>query len=185
MRLISLFANSILEDEDIKRRFDDLDYDRIIANISDWVDDNTTSEGGGGDESYLYSDVIAKNDIQGRLPPNRPFRTLQELNMVSGVSNAVYNFLAPHITIYGQKGINPNYADSHLLKALSPNISDEIIAQIEEAKADPSQGLFQNEQDFYNFLDNFTNTQEIKQQNIPFYFGSEHNFMIKSTGCFR
>ena len=148
MRLISLFATSILENEDIKRRFEDLDYQRIIANITDWVDEDTISEGGSGDESYLYSDVIAQNDIQGRLPPNRPFRTLQELNMVSGISNTVYNFLAPHVTIYGQKGINPNYAGPHLLKSLSPNITDEVIAQIEEAKTDPSQGLFQNEQDF-------------------------------------
>ena len=69
-----------------------------------------------------------------------------------------------------------------MLKALSPNITDEVIAQIEEARADPSQGLFQNEQDFYNFLEGFTDVQQIKQQNIPFYFGSEHNFMIKSTG---
>ena len=182
MRLMSLFANSMLENEDIKRRFEDLDYQRVIINITDWVDENTTTEGGGGDESYPYADVIANNDIRGRMPPNRPFRTLQELNMVSGVSNTVYNFLAPHITIYGQKGINPNYASHHLLKALSPNITDEVIAQIEKAKADPSQGLFQNEQDFYDFLENFTNVQEIKDQEIPFYFGSEHNFMIKSTG---
>ena len=182
MRLISLFENSMLEKEDIKRRFEDLNYQEVIANITDWVDENTTVEGGGGDESFLYSDVIAKNDIQGRLPPNRPFRTLQELNMVSGVSNTIYNFLAPHITIYGQKGINPNHTSPHFLKSLSPNITDEVIAQIEEAKSDPSQSLFQNEQDFYDFLAGFTDVQEIKNQKIPFYFGSEHNFMIKSTG---
>ena len=184
MRLISLFESSMLENEDIKRRFEDLNYQEVIANITDWVDENTTAEGGGGggDESFLYSDVIAKNDIQGRLPPNRPFRTLQELNMVSGVSNTIYNFLAPHITIYGQKGINPNHTSPHFLKSLSPNITDEVIAQIEEAKSDPSQSLFQNEQDFYDFLAGFTDVQEIKNQKIPFYFGSEHNFMIKSTG---
>ena len=182
IRLISLFENSIEEDEEIEKRFSDLDYRRIIANITDWVDVDTTPEAGAGDESQPYSDIIAKNDIQGSLPPNRPFRTLQELNMVSGVSNTVYNFLEPHITIYGQKGINPNYAGAHFLRALSPNISDEVIAQIQEAKADPSQGLFQNEQDFYNFLANFTDVQALQQQNIPLYFGSEHNFMIKSTG---
>ena len=185
VRLMSLFANSMLENEEVKRKFENLDYQRVIANITDWVDEDTISEGGSGDESYLYSDIIANNAIRGRLPPNRPFRTLQELNMVSEVSNTVYNFLVPHITIYGQKGINPNYASPHLLKALSPNITDEVIAQIEEAKADPSQGLFRNEQDFYEFLENFTNVEEIKQQNIPFYFGSEHNFMIKSTGISR
>ena len=106
IRLMSLFINSMEEDKSIEERFSDLDYQSIIANITDWVDDNTTGEGGGGDESYLYSDIIAKNDIRGQMPPNRPFRTLREVNMVSGVSNTVYNFLEPYVTIYGQKGIN-------------------------------------------------------------------------------
>lgn len=185
MQLEEIFAKSVEEETDFGRELSDsnINYEEIIDNITDWIDNDNAAQRG-GDESQLYSDVIIQNEIEGSLPPNRPFRTLQELKMVSGVSSKIYNFLAPHITVYGSKGINPNYTGPHLLRSLDPaNITDEVIALIEERKNDPSQGLFKDESDFFSFLrDLGINTQEIKNQNIPFYFGSEYNFMIKSTG---
>ena len=184
-QLIEIFANSIAEETDFGKELSDsnTNYEEIIDNIQDWIDDDNMAQKG-GDESQPYSDIIVQNEIEGNLPPNRPFWTLQELKMVKGVSNKIYNFLTPHITVYGSKGINPNYISSHLLRGLDPiNITDEVIIQIEERKNDPSQGLFKDDSDFFSFLNDLgIDTQNIKNQNIPFYFGSEYNFMIKSTG---
>ena len=182
-QLLQIFEYSINEDDPFGRHLSEsnTDHIEIINNIKDWVDEDQNSENG-GDEGQSYVDMISDNDLDIRLPPNRPFRTLQEVKMVTGVSNQVYNFLKPHITVYGNKGINPNYANDYVLRALDQNITDEVISQIKERKNDPLQGLFQDADDFYGFLDNFIDTQALRNSKVPFYFDSEHNFMIKSTG---
>ncbi len=181
MQLINIFDTNMENEESYGRTFPDYDYEQIVDNITDWVDRDQNGQKGGA-ESNLYSQIVVDNDIRGDLPPNRPFRTLQEVKMVNGVTNKIYNLLAPHITVYGNKGINPNYAGTHLLKTLDARITDEVVAAIEERKSDPSQGLFQNAEDFFTFLDGFIDTQSMRNKKIPFYFGSEYNFMIKSTG---
>lgn len=186
LQLTQIFEYSIQADEPFGRQLSEAntDYEMIIDNIKDWVDEDQNGERG-GDEGHPYRDMISENNLEIRLPPNRPFRTMQEVKMVSGVSDKIYNFLKPHITVYGNKGINPNYANDHVLRSLDPYITDEVITQIKEKRSDPAQGLFQDANDFYGFLDQFIDTRALRDSKIPFYFDAEHNFVIKSTGVSR
>lgn len=183
-QLTEIFAHSIRENDDFGSQLSDnnVDYQMIINNMKDWIDEDQNGEGG-GDEGHAYVDMISDNNLETRLPPNRPFRTLQEVKMVGGMTPEIYNFLQPHITVYGNKGINPNYANDSVLRALHPGITEEVIGQIHERRNDPSQGFFQNANDFYAFLESFgLDTQELRDSKIPFYFDAEQNFIIKSTG---
>jgi len=56
---------------------------------------------------------------KGYVPQNKNFQALEELQMVSGLSPALYKKLEPLLTIYsGQDGINPQKASAEALQLL-------------------------------------------------------------------
>src|SRR5690606_29075419 len=127
-----------------------IDPEEIVNNISDWIDSNAESFNG-GDESRLYQDVIPEgNDLI--LPPNRDLKTIEELHMVAGVTDDIYDVIAPNITVYGAKGINVNYADKDMLRAIDPQITEEMANEIINRRNDPDQGPFRDEEDFEGFV---------------------------------
>lgn len=172
LQLINLFKNHLdsLEEES---PLEDIDYELVVGNIQDWADtDDVTSNN--RTESSLYE--------QENLPPNRAFRTLEELRMVSGVTNDVFNFLLPHITVYGAVGINPNNASDEILKSLHPNITDQVVERIRDHLSQT--GPFSNANQFLNFLARF-NVDASQINNKALYFSSqnrESSFLIKSVG---
>lgn len=94
---------------------------RIADAIIDWIDadDEARPEGA---ESREYRS--ARLNYQ---PPNRAFQSLEELRMVLGVDEVLYNWLEPVITIYsGRKQIDPNKATQELnaIFALEDQLED-------------------------------------------------------------
>jgi general secretion pathway protein K len=75
-------------------------------------------------------------------PPNKNFQALEELQMVLGVTPALYTRLEPLLTIYtGQDGLNPQKASREVLLTL-PGMDDKTVADyLAQRAAAPNNAL--------------------------------------------
>lgn len=86
----------------------------LIGNIVDWVDaDGSVSTGKGGYEDDLYNRLSSPY-----LSKNAPFDTSEELRLVAGWQDEVYDRYADKLTIYGNQKINVNCADREVIAAM-------------------------------------------------------------------
>ncbi len=182
-RIKDIFAAKLVNDEAFDRKFRGFDFDQLINNIKDYVDEDKASEDG-AQESLKYPNM-GKADFY---PPNQPFKTLQEIHMVAGMTDEIYDLLIPNITIYGSKGINVNYASADIFKALDPRqFTEERVQKIIEGRGDPNRGPFKDEKDFLGFLqslginDEWYKDAQGKPQ-ILLLFDAEYNFRVEATG---
>jgi general secretion pathway protein K len=108
---------------------------KLIGAIVDWrdQDDLISLEGA---EKEGYKDAGLKYQ-----PRNKPFQTLEELQMVLGMDERVFNWIEPLITVYsGQAQVNLKQASSKVLNIL-PNLDASLIqsfvaTRLENAKND-------------------------------------------------
>jgi general secretion pathway protein K len=108
---------------------------KLIGAIVDWrdQDDLISLEGA---EKEAYKDAGLKYQ-----PRNKPFQTLEELQMVLGMDERVFNWIEPFITVYsGQAQVNLKQASSKVLNIL-PNLDTSLIqsfvaTRLENAKND-------------------------------------------------
>ncbi|MCJ8276655.1 MAG: general secretion pathway protein GspK, partial [Bdellovibrionales bacterium] len=123
-----LQAHVLNKDDSFADRYATYNFQELINNIADWIDDDQESLNG-GNESGLYADL--RNQF---IPPNRPFKTMEELHMVAGMTDEIYNVLAPEITLYGVKGVNVNQAERDVLLSLfinyDPRNVEELVTEI-------------------------------------------------------
>jgi type II secretory pathway component PulK len=177
--LVRLLENRLQEEDDFAKRNRDLQVEQLVDNITDWMDADTIGRSS-GDESAPYARIT-----DAKLPPNQPFKTLDELHMVAGMTDEIFDFLAPQVTIYGAKAIQVNHASKEVLMSLSPVITKDVADKIDERRNNPNAGPFADENDFFNFLSNLgINTETIKDQFPPMVFDQEYNFRIQSIGTF-
>ncbi len=179
-QILRIFQVELQNNEAFKEKYQNEDFNALVNNIRDWVDEDTNGRNR-GDESGLYEQP---RDEKVTLPPNRSFRTLEELHMVAGMTDEFYNLLAPRLTVFGTRGINPNTAPEEVLKSLDPQITSDNVGKIIERRSNPEKGgPFRNDDDFYGFLDTLPmNTDDLERLKIPFYYDAEYNFRIISTG---
>lgn len=174
--LIQLIENRLQADDEWAKNNRDLNAQTLVNNLIDWMDADNVSLNSGDEGSY-YSKIE-----DSKLPPNQPFKTLDELHIVSGITDEIFEFLAPAVTIYGVKGLQVNHAESSVLQSLAPTISAELAQEIIDRRSGED-GPFQSEKQFYDFLaSRGIDTKPIEEQNIPLIFDSEFNFRITSTG---
>jgi len=94
---------------------------RILPAILDWLDpDSIESPGGGGGETDFY--LRLKPPYQAR---NSPMPTIGDLKMVRGVTDAVFNRIAPFITVMPETQVNANTAPPEVLMALDPQLMED------------------------------------------------------------
>jgi general secretion pathway protein K len=176
-QLVRIFQQRMENDEDpwvIKNK--NFDYEALINNLQDWVDEDSISLNG-GDEKSRYPDA----DKDAQIPPNRPFLTMDELKMVDGMTPDVFEMLLPQVTVYGIKGININQAAAEILKSIDPMITDEVANLIITRRTNIEKGgPFKDEKDFLGFIG--ANEERFNPSKIPLYFGNEYNFRIKVIG---
>ncbi len=146
LMLLGIFENKKQADENWARANQDLKPEVILNNIEDWIDPDRDGRNG-GDERSLYSNI---NDLPEIFPPNRGFRTLDELKLVAGMTPEIFNLMRESLTVYGVKSFNPNTASSELLKALSPFMTPEIISEVMTRR---EQTPFVDKNDFFAFLE--------------------------------
>ncbi len=105
----------LMSGEDNDQWFYDRNIERwdLICNVLDWVDaDTTASTAQGGYEDNLYNRLESPY-----LTKNAFFDTAEELRLVDGWTDEVYDRFAKHLTIYADK-VNVNTAPDEVLKGL-------------------------------------------------------------------
>jgi general secretion pathway protein K len=184
-QLLNIFSQKIEADEEFRLAYQNTRFEDLIDRITDWMSDSNTAENAGGDKKGYFS------SLGEGYPPNRGFRTIDELRLVPGMSDEFFNILAPQITIYGMKAINPNTASKEILKSLDSGMNDDAIKAVIERRNDPEKnGDFEG--DGENCLKNFKTfvvqnganqlTEEFDK--IPMVCDKTINFRIISTGTF-
>lgn len=178
--LTQIYQNKIQNDEAWAAKHRDIKFDEIINSITDWETDTPTSLNGGSKQS-LYSKYNDPN-----MPPNRAFRTIDEVRMVVGMTDDIWDLLKDRITVYGMHAINPNYATKEVLMALDASIKPEVADAIITRRNDDNQGgFFASAQDFWEFVNQKGgNVTPDAQKQIPLVFDAVYNFRIRSVGDF-
>lgn len=181
-QLLQIFENEIEANKAFKEKYDNFDFDKLVNNIQDWVDEDKASLNGGGDESTKYKQPEGAKNYQ--LPPSTSFKSVAELHMVLDMEDEFFSLLKDKITVFGTKGINVNYAPEAVLKALDPQIKDEPLSWIIKRRSSPEiGGPFKDADDFYSFLETKgVRTENMKKAKLPLLFNAEYNFRIVSGG---
>lgn len=181
-QLVEALNLKILDDRDFAEINRQYTAEQLISLIQDWVDGDTQS-GAGGDEASYYAD----RGWETPLPPNRAFRSLEELRMVAGMTPSLYKFLSDKVTVYGQKAINPNTAPAEVLMALDESMTQEVVQEITSRRDDiQAGGPFQNAADFWSFANSQgARVTTEKQTETPLVFDSVLAFRIRSSGEYR
>jgi general secretion pathway protein K len=130
----------IMSGQEQDQWFYDRDIDRweIIGNIADWVDtDNTRCGLRSGYEDDLYNRV----EPDPYLAKNAPFDTKEEIKLVDGWEDEVYEKYEDRITVWGSGKININTASPEvmfgLLKAYSEGTpADSVVEQCQSLMAE-------------------------------------------------
>ncbi len=98
--------------------------ERLTDAIVDWIDEDDNANVAGAENSYYES-----------LPtPYRahslPIDSLDELRLVKGMTEEIYQRLAPHLTTVLTSSINLNTADPLVLGALSDGMTPDLIERL-------------------------------------------------------
>lgn len=86
----------------------------LIGNLADWVDsDSNVASGNGSYEDNLYSGLASPY-----MTKNAPFDSAEEIRLVEGWQDSVYERWGDKLTIYGSKKVNITCADKEVLKMM-------------------------------------------------------------------
>jgi general secretion pathway protein K len=101
--------------------------DRLADAVIDWIDENDTTLPDGAESDYYA--------LQS--PPyrahNGPIDSLEELRLIKGVTDDVYNRLVPHLTALQSDNIyyiNLNTADPIVLGALDQDLTTDLVDRL-------------------------------------------------------
>ena len=97
--------------------------DVLAQSVADWRDpDDIARPRGGERDDYIKAGRLA-------LPANGPFREIEELLQVQGMTPAIFQRVQPYLTTHGSGIVNLNTAPEPVLRAV-PGVTDAIVAQI-------------------------------------------------------
>lgn len=182
-QLVNIFEQKVTADEKFREQFQNYKFKELVNKITDWMSSVNLS-GNGGDKRGAFQ------DLGEGYPPNRGFRTIDEIRLVPGMSEEFFNLLSPHVTIYGMKSINPNIASEMVLKSLDTGITDDIVKEIVKRRDTPEEGgPFKGAKsedcrtDFKTFIvGRGARLNDTEFDQIPFLCDKVINFRIQATG---
>lgn len=110
--------------------------DKLIGAITDWRDSDDLLSINGAEKNEYKSAGLTYS------PRNQPFATIEELQMVLGMTPALYEQLEPLLTVFANGGaVNPAKAPEKLLSAL-PNSNPELArSYVQERTKNAREGL--------------------------------------------
>jgi general secretion pathway protein K len=179
-RLVEIFSSKVETDDEWRAKYGNYRFDELINNIADWMSPKNESLNG-GTKGDGYSDL---NQGRQYFPPNRGFRTLQEMRMVKDMNDEFFDVLSPRVTIYGMRGVNPNIASEEILMSISPGITKEVVAKIMERRNDKNSPPFAKAEDFWSFVEGLSEARFRDQEHkkVPLSFATLVTFRISSIG---
>jgi general secretion pathway protein K len=122
-----LNINDLNEDE-LKTFFGFILHDYVAADglaqsIMDWTDvDDIARLHGAEKDDYIKAGLLA-------LPANGPFRDIEDLQSVKGMTPEIYAAVSPYLTTLGAGLVNLNSAPTPVLKVL-PGMTDQMLSII-------------------------------------------------------
>ena len=166
--------------------FYDRDIERweLIADMADWIDQDTNRIWRGGYEDNLYNSLDSPY-----LSKNARFDTKEEIRLVEGWQDDVYERFGDEVTVFGAGKININTASDDMLKGLfkaylQPTVTDSEADRLLQHMRDQTMIVdFTKPKEFTDWITDMTNyevregmdlTSEIKT--------SSETFLIESTG---
>lgn len=183
-QLLTIFERKIEFDEEFRTNYQSFRFEDLINRMTDWMSDTNTSASGGGKKQYFA-------ELGEKYPPNRGFRTLDEMRLIPGMTEEFFNILASQVTIYGMKAINPNTASEQVLKSLDKGMTDEAVKEAIERRDDPNLGgPFKGAtgpdclKDFKDFVSSRGARLDPSFDNIPMICDKVVNFRVKATGMY-
>lgn len=181
-QLLTIFEQRIQGDDKFREQYQNFRFEELINRIADWMSSTNTSANG-GDKKGAFS------ELGEFYPPNRGFRTIDELRLVPGMNEEFFTILSPLTTIYGMKAINPNVAAQNVLKSLDAGITDEAIKEAIERRDDPEKGgpfkggtSEECRKDFKSFIESRGSRLSTEFDQIPFMCDKVTNFRVIATG---
>ncbi len=190
-QLFNIFNMEVQNNEEFADKYEDFDFEKLINNMVDWMDADNQSLNGGSEKNEYYDieEIDFTSFNNDFLPPNTPFKTLDELHMVATMEDNFFELLQNRITIFGNKGIQVNHTSQEVLLSLDPEMTPEIVTQILARREDPlAGGPFKDEDDFVNFIANADGSEidpeDFNKRAIPLLFDDIFNFRVTSTGQF-
>ena len=96
---------------------------KLAGAVLDWEDADTITRTNGAEAGQYMTDGLLT------LPENAPFREVDQLLQVDGITPEIYDSAAHYLTTHGSGIININTADTVVLKSL-PGMSTAILANI-------------------------------------------------------
>jgi len=180
LRLSQLLQEQIIFDRDFADNNRNTPIENLLVHIRDWVDPDQQSTIG-GDERSFYPNA---NQLW---PPNRSFRSLDELQYVATMTPSIFDFLKNKVTVYGQKAINPNTASTEILSSLDITMTSEIVSKL-ISRRDNIQlgGPYQNAEDFWGFANSLgARVTAEKQADIPMIFDNVMSFRVRSSAEYK
>lgn len=182
-QLLTIFEQKINTDDDFRQEYQNVQFEELVNRIHDWMSDTDTGLDGNDKRS-------AFSQLGPGYPPNRGFRTIEELRLVPGMTDVFFDLLAPRITIYGMKSINPNTASKEVLLSLDNGMTKEAVDEAIERRSNPDLGgPFKGEkekcnEDFRTFVEGRGARLAKEFEQIPMICSKVINFRIKSTGLY-
>lgn len=177
-QILALFENKVKADEDFAKQYSGYRFENLVNNIADWLSNKNESLNG-GDKRAPYRDRGTED-----FPPNRNFRTMQEIRLVAGMTDEFFQILERQVTIYGVRGINPNTASKEVLMSIDPTITKEVAEEVIKRRQDPQQGNFKDANSFFDFVEQKGARLSINREEFPIITESLSSFKIQSIGEF-
>jgi general secretion pathway protein K len=183
-QILNIFEQHLENNDAFRDQYQNFNFIELINRITDWISDTPDHQSkNGGDKRAAFQ------SLGEGYPPNRGFRTLDELRLIPGMTDEFFSLLSPQITIYGSKSINPNLAPFKVLRSLDKGINDESIKEAllrrdDPEKGGPFKGANSDEcrNDFKNFIAGFGSQLTPEFDKIPFSCDKILNFRIQATG---
>lgn len=185
-QVLKIFESELENNRQFYEKYSGFNFDEVLNNIADYVDADREGRNG-GDERSVYRDLQLPDDVEV-FPPNRSFITLDELHMVAGMTDDLFNVLKSRVTVYGVKGFNVNHATKETLMALDPTMTEEAANAVIGRISNPEEGgPFPSgeacKKSFLDFIGGYgVDTRALDESTLPFLCDSEVNFRIESDG---
>jgi len=180
--LVNLLENFIRDSEDPYQEFPNLKPDELVFNLMDWVNPGSFSFAGGAKDSFYEQQKPPYKAKRGR------FFTIEELKLVKGIDDHMYEKLKPLVTVYSYDGkININTASSNVLRALYKDFTEDDMKRLMEER--DRIGGWMSEKAFVEFVTSTLGRQGFKtyfsnEADYPFTIASQ-SFVIESAGILK
>lgn len=130
-------------DQEFAEEYRDTRIDDLVDSIAAWADRGYQRVGGG-----MRDEMTLKR---------APFYSLEELHMVPGFDDALFDLFAPNFTASPTPGLNVNVMRAETFKALVPGLTEEEVKEFFKYRDDPEEDhLFKDEAAFFGYLQPLT-----------------------------